>query len=243
MSVTFSTPVIAGNSTEEKLQSMQSWLFQFSEQLQYAINNLNISNFSEKGVSEVTNAVFDSSITGNVQDEFENLRSLVVKTAKTIEASYDELSARLESDYVAESDFGTYAKQALNELTVDADGITQNFSSFEELVAGVSNVKSSFETYVKEMKAYIKTGYIESLDAYGVAIGEERLDTDNEGNVIVSFNQFATLTSDELAFWTNGVKLGYFKGDALFVNGSIRIGAWNIDPFDGLSIKYVQGED
>ena len=241
MSVTFNPPIIAGTSTEEKLQSIQSWLFQFSGQLQYTLNNLDTSNFSEKGIAEVANVSSNNSYQEEAQDEFKSLRALIVKTADTIQASYEELSASLSSDYVAASEFGTYTKNALNEITANADGITQNFTSFEELVAGVNNVSTSFETYVKETNAYIKTGYIEQLDAYGVAIGEERTDRDQDGNEIVAFNQFATLTTDELAFWTNGVKLGYFKGDALFVNGSIRIGAWNIDPSDGFSIKYVEG--
>ena len=241
MSVTFSPPIIAGNSPEEKLQSLQSWLFQFSGQLQYTLNNLDTSNFSEKGIKEVANSSSDSSSANEAQDEFTALRSLIVKTADTINASYEELSTSLESDYVAVSDFGTYVNKAVNDVTVGADGITQNFSNLQELVAGVNNVQTSFETYVKDTKAYIRTGYIEQLDAYGVAIGEEQTEYDQDGNLIgIPFNYYATLTSEELAFWTNGVKIGYFKGNALFVNGSIRVGAWNIDPSDGFSIKYVE---
>lgn len=241
MSVTFNPPIIAGTSTEEKLQSIQSWLFQFSGQLQYTLNNLDTSNFSEKGIAEVAKVSSDNSNKTEVQDEFKSLRALIVKTADTIQASYDELSATLSSDYVAASEFGTYTKSALNEITANADGITQNFTSFEELVAGVNNVSTSFETYVSSTNAYIKTGKISDELGYGVAIGEERKDYDQEGNEIVSFNKFATLTSDELAFWELGVKIGYFKGNSLYVTGSLQLGNWNFDPSDGLSIKYVEG--
>ena len=230
MSVTFSPPVITGNSTEEKLQAVQSWLFQFTGQLQHAINNLDTSNFSQQGLSEVLTGTKDVPSVSEVSDEFKNLRALIIKTADTVQASYDELSATLKTDYVASSEFGSYKLEASNAFSITADGTTQNFTRFEEVASLISNVSS-----------YIKTGYLEQLDAYGVAIGEERLLTDVDGNEYEYFDQFATLTSDELAFWTGGVKIGYFKGDSLFVNGSIRVGSWNIEPSDGLSIKYVSG--
>lgn len=239
MSITFTMPTITGRTTEEKLQSIQSWLFQFTGQMQYALNNLDTSNFIDGSVSSSAQTDDIVAKAQKVSQEFEALRSLVVKTAKTIQSSYDELSKTLNSNYVANSVFGDYVEQATNTIALNADGVTQNYTRFEELSKGLSAVETSFETYVKNTNAYIRTGYLEQMDAYGVAIGEERLDVDEQGNEYIYFDQFAILTSDELSFWSSGVKLGYFKGDALFVNGAIRVGSWNIDPTDGLAIKYV----
>ena len=95
-----------------------------------------------------------------------------------------------------------------------------------------------FNTYVKKTNAYIRTGYIEHLGAYGVSIGQETTDT-IDGVEFVSFNQFATLTAQELAFWRDGVKIGYFNEDGLNVNKSIRIGRWSINTSGGFTITYV----
>ena len=244
MAVNFTVPTITGNTTDEKLRSLHSWLFQFTEQMQYAINNLDTSNFAPTTITKIVKAESTaSSSSQNTTAEFEALRSLVKKTADTVQASYDELSKTLKSNYVATSVFGKYVEEATNNIALNADGITQNFKRYEEASKSLSSVETSFNKYVKETNAYIRTGYLDQLDAYGVAIGEERVEYDENNNEYVYFDQFATLTSDELSFWASGVKLGYFKGDSLVVNGAIRIGAWSIDPSGGLAIKYVNGGD
>ena len=238
MSVIFSPPIITGNSSDEKLKSLQSWLYQFSEQLQYTLNNLDTSNFSEGGLKEIVNAEGVTQKSGAASEEFDTLKALIIKTANTVKENYDEITETLKGDYVAISDFGEYSENSKAVIVKNALGITQNFERIEEVSANLETVGTSFENYKKEIKAFIKTGYLEQLDTYGVAIGEEKVET-IDGNEVISFNQFATLTSEELAFWQYGVKLGYFKGDSLFVNGAIRIGRWAISPSDGFTIKYV----
>lgn len=239
MAVTFSPPIIAGNSTEAQLKAIQSWMYQFTEQVQYALNNLDISNFSKGGLEEIVSSTEASKSNEKAQSEFNSLKALIIKTSDTVKASYDEITERLESEYVASSDFGTYTEKATAEINETASGITQNYTRIEEVANALETIEVSFQTYVKKTNSYIRTGYLEQLDTYGVAIGEERTEYDEDGNEYISFNQFATLTSEELSFWQNGVKLGYFKGDSLFVNGCVRIGQWIIDPSNGLSIKYV----
>ena len=238
MAVTFAPPTITGGSAEAQLKSMQSWLFQFSEQLQYALNNLDTSNFSEGGLNEITNAGGSSQKSVATNEEFDALKSLIIKTSDTVSSSYQEITDTLKSDYFAISDFGEYSESNKQDIVKSALGITQNFSRIEGLATDLAKVDTSFQTYVKETNAYIRTGYLDQLETYGVAIGEEKTEV-IDGVEVVTFNQFATLTSEELAFWQYGVKLGYFKGDSLFVNGAIRIGRWAIDPSGGFTIKYV----
>ena len=238
MSVTFSPPVITGDTPEAQLKSMQSWLFQFSEQLQYTLNNLDTSNFSVGGLEAISGTKDDSKTSSAVREEFDSLKSLIIKTADTVDSYYEEITETLEMDYLAVSDFGTYSESANAEIVKNALGVTQYYERVEEVAANAETTDTSFNNYKRETQAYIRTGYIEQLDRYGVAIGEERKEQIDEVEA-TTFNLFATLTSDELAFWQNGVKLGYFKGDSLFVNGAVRIGRWAIDPSNGLTIKYV----
>ena len=237
MSVVFTPPVFSGGTSEEQLKSMQSWLFQFSEQLQYTLNNLDSSNFSSGGIEEATNTNNTEKKSPVVSDEVAALKSLIIKTANVVNSNYKEITETLESNYFAVSDFGEYSETNKAETVKSALGVTQNFSRIEEISTKLDTVETSFNTYVSDTKAYIRTGYLEQLDTYGVAIGEEREET-IDGNKAIVFNQLATLTSEELAFWQNGVKLGYFKGDSLFVNGVLRIGSWAIDPSNGFTIKY-----
>lgn len=241
MTVTFTPPVITGNTPETQLKAMQSWMFQFTEQLQYALNNLDSSNFSEKGLKEVvgSGSIDSADKSTPLQGEFDALKSLIIKTSNTVQAHYEEITETLKSDYIAISDFGEYSESNKATIFKTASGITQNYDRVEKVSKDLSTVETSFNSYVKETHAYIRTGYLEQLDTYGVSIGEELVEHDDEGNEYISCNQFATLTSEELAFWQNGVKLGYFKGDSLFVNGMVRIGRWAIDPSNGFTIKYV----
>ena len=213
-------------------------MFQFSEQMQYALNNLDTSNFSNGGLEEITGAKDAAKTNNAANEEFNALKSLIIKTSDTVKSYYEEVTETLESDYLAVSDFGEYSESNKQDIIKNALGITQYFSRVEEISGKLDTVEVSFDTYVKKTNAYIRTGYLEQLDTYGVSIGEEKVEIQN-GVEVVTFNQFATLTSEELAFWQNGVKLGFFKGDSLFVNGTIRIGRWAIDSSNGFSIKYI----
>ena len=238
MSVTFAAPVFTGSTPEEQLKSMQSWLYQFSEQLQYTLNNLDSSNFSSGVIKEITNAKYDSKSSSTVGDEVDVLKSLIIKTANTVKSRYDEITETLNSEYLATSDFGDYSENSKATIIKTALGVTQNYEKIVEIEKNLDTVDVSFNTYVNKTNAYIRTGYLEQLDAYGVAIGEEITET-IDGNEAVIFNHFATLTAKELAFWQNGVKVGYFQGDSLYVNGDIRIGDWAISQVSGFTIKYV----
>lgn len=238
MGFNFTPPNITGNTAEAQLKSMQSWLHQFGEQLQYAINNLDTSNFSSGGLEEISGTRAASQSNGEVREEFDALKALIIKTSDTVESYYEEVSETLESDYLAISDFGEYSENNKVDIVKNALGVTQNYSRIEEVSRKLDTVETSFNTYVSKTNAYIRTGWLEQLQTYGVAIGEEKFETVN-GEERLSFNQFATLTAEELSFWQNGVKLGYFKGDSLFVNGAIRIDRWAIDISGGFSIKYV----
>ena len=237
MSVTFTPPAIMGATTEEKLKSMQSWLFQFSEQLQYTLNNLDTSNFSNGGLKEITNANGETQNSAATSEPFDALKSLIIKTADTVKANYKEITETLESDYYAVSDFGEYSEMNKVDIVKSALGLVQYFNRTEAVEKKLDTVEVDFNSYVKKTNAYIRTGYLEQLGAYGVSIGQETTDT-IDGVEVVVFDQFCTLTAEELAFWNNGVKLGYFNSDGLYVNGSIRIGRWSIDTSGGFTIRY-----
>lgn len=241
MGFNFTPPNITGNTPDAQLKSMQSWLYQFGEQLQYAINNLDTSNFSEGGIKQIVNAqgeTIGENQIEQVRGEAKSLKALIIKTADTVKSNYEEITETLESDYLAISDFGEYSENNKADIVKSALGITQYYTRMEEVSRKLDTVETSFNTYVSKTNAYIRTGYLEQLEMYGVAIGEEKFET-VDGEERLAFNQFATLTSEELAFWQNGVKLGYFKGDSLYVNGNVRIGKWALDVSSGFSIKYV----
>ena len=241
MSVAITPPTLSGGTAEEQLKSMQSWMLQLSEQLQYALNNLDSSNFSDAGIEQITKAngtSNDSSDSSDIRGQVGVLKALIIKTSNTVKTHYDEIIETLESDYLATSDFGDYSETAKATTVKNALGVTQYFDRTEEVEKRLGTVETDFNNYVKDTKAYIRTGYIEQLDAYGIEIGEDTTET-IDGIEATIFNYFATFTSKELAFWQNGVRVGYFKGNSLYVRDDIRIGEWSISRDDGFTIKYV----
>ena len=79
-----------GNAEYERRQ-IRSYLFQLTEQLQYALNNLDIENFSEQGKAEVGQssgaAAKITQLTEEQASSFNKLRDEIIKTATEINGS------------------------------------------------------------------------------------------------------------------------------------------------------------
>ena len=249
MAFTISPPNITATNPEAKIRQMQDWLYQLTEQLNICQNNIEYESLNDDAKNLIGKEVakrIESGMTG----QFEEVKSIIVKTADIARAEYDKLSTELHSDYVAQSEFGNYRESAQAQIEANALGITQNYNRTTELETNVNNVDASFTTYKQQTSAYIKTGYLYdevvdgvSVPRYGLAIGESITSVDADGNEIYyKENQCATIIAGELAFWQNGTKIAYFNGQKLVVTSSIQIGDWLITNRNGLSVKYVGGD-
>ncbi|OKZ52666.1 MAG: hypothetical protein BHV94_08635 [Clostridiales bacterium 59_14] len=173
----------------------------------------------------------------------EELKTLIIKTASVIQKSVDALQTRLESEYVAQSEFGTFRETMSNEITATAQGLEQSFRTYSEIM----------DNYITTTNGYIRQGVVgyEGLTpVIGIAIGQDIKVTGAKETVggveyetIDTTQNMSIWTADKLSFYVSGREVAYFANDALTVTnihtGSITMGSWTVDASGGYSIRWT----
>ena len=163
----------------------------------------------------------------------------------------EELTARLQEEYVAVSDFGTYVERLSAYLEANPEALTQYYSFCSDLQANTDAVSAAFGQYKTETEGYIRTGivgYNGSIPIYGVAVGQGLTVTDVDGETVVDQNNFrATFTAQRLSFWQDANEVAYVSNNRLYITnitvlGGIAIGAWSVEAAEGgLAFRWIGG--
>lgn len=233
-------PNITANNTEGKVDQIHSYLFQLSEQLLYAFNEVEreekalVRKIETKSLASGTNDVAEA------QNTFNAIKSLIIKSADIINAYYEEMNSRFDQVYVAESDFGIYAEQTAQQITANAEGIEQIIESVKAIISSVENIEDT----ILKSESYIKTGILgtdeDGFDITGLEIGQKNIKNGEE-----VFNKFARFTADRLSFYDqNDVEVAYISDYRLYIteaqiSGNIVIGKYVIDSSNGLLFKWA----
>ena len=252
MAVTIPTPRITAASDRERLQQIQSYLYQMAGQLQWAFNTI------ETGTTGVTvqspapqSARSENGAVENPKATFAALKDLIIKSADIVEAYYDTISAKLEGKYVAQSDFGTFAEETRLELEGTSASISQIYTNEQTILtdlntlAGNADALSGKVTELTEQNkalgddleqltrqslltnAYIKSGLLyyreDGSPVYGLEIGQ----TNSAGGETV-FDKFARFAADRLSFFdSNDVEVAYISDYKLYItNAEISGSLW-----------------
>ena len=233
------------------------YLYRVTEQLNLALSNLGAENFASDSTAR---QVLSGGMSGEQKKTLErglgNLKSLIIKTAQTVQAEIQVLETSLESKYVAVSDFGTYQEDIAARLTATAEKIEQAISYYAALSDALGGVSDEFDAYTVEVQGYIRQGiigYEDAVPVIGIAIGRDLSVTGAQEtvdgkvyDVIDTTSNMSVWTPDKLAFYINGTEAAYFSNGALYVGtvivqNKLVIGQkeWQIDHANGLSIKWI----
>ena len=142
MGIDLRLPNISGNEREQLVQ-IRSYLYQLIPQLQFALNNVSTSN--TQVVTTTPRSLLPSSNNGyglstitdddnTAQATFNSIKSLIIKSADIVEAYYEEINKKLESIYVAQSDFGDYAEKTSQEIEATSTSTTQRFENIQIII-------------------------------------------------------------------------------------------------------------
>ena len=162
MSIDLRMPSINGNDREQLIQ-IRSYLYQLIPQLQWALNNVNVSGVSSDAVMQTTRVIGSSSSgssssgssLGSMSAEsvFSTLKPLIIKSADIVQAYYEEINKRLEGVYVAESDFGTYVEQTSLDIEETSKYVNQKYSDVQAIITTeVGAVNSKIEETSGDVK-------------------------------------------------------------------------------------------
>lgn len=226
-SLSLSYPALSGDTIENQIFSIKSYLYQLTDQL-------NLADWSaQKVLEEIGTAVdFPEETAEGVEteskiQEYASIKSLIIKTADYAAANSEEFKLSLRSDYVAISDFGEYFETA----TVDIDGNSVGITQLYSYSAGIRNDMDDVNIHTQ---TYIKTGllyYDGVVPVYGVGVGNVGTTVDANGEKVLDRNNLlGTYTADEIAFWYGGSKKAYINATSVYfpsatiTGGSINIG-------------------
>ena len=246
MSANLRLPNIPPGTPQEQMKHMQSYMYQLVEQLQWALDNFDTQTKSSTTIAIQTGSSSKPtpSTTADAAATFEAIKSLIIKSADIVGAYYEEISRRLEGEYVAVSDFGTYTQNTSQEIVSNSTNITTTFNNLQEVKTGVNSSLGDLAGEVGQVGAKVSTvdeelssklgsmgETVESVDAYikeiraGIKMGElyegvygievGQKTTENGEEV---FNKFARFTADKLSFYdNNSTEVAYISDYKLYI--------------------------
>ena len=247
-------PPYPNGSLQQQLTQQYSYLFQMAQQLNMALTALEGGTAAPSGSSAARRSTGASASAADVSsadnEQFQNLRAMIVKTAKQISRNMEQLELRLGEEYVAASQFGTYVQRLSAYLEANPEALTQYYSFCSDLAANVAAVDAAFSSYRLDTEGYIRTGivyYDGPAPVYGVAVGQNLTTTETDGKKVVDQNNFrAVFTAQKLSFWQDSTEIAYVSNNRLYITNitvldSIGIGSWRMDSGSGLTFKWIGG--
>lgn len=240
MSYDFRIPNITAPTPEGQIIQIHSYLFQLSEQLLYAFNEVDkqekamVEKIQAKGLGS------GNSSSAEATNTFNAIKALIIKSADIVNAYYTEINKRLEGIYVAQSEFGIYTEQTSQAITENSEGIESLFTNIQEITSDLEEISNT----LIDVEAHIKSGLLyyaeDGAPVYGLEIGQKNT---IDGEEI--FNKFARFTADRLSFYDqNDAEVAYVSDYKLYIteaqiSGNLMIGSYVIDSSDGLLFRWA----
>ena len=247
-------PPYPNGSVQQQLTQQYSYLFQMAQQLNMALAALESGGASAGGGQRKRAGAAASASAADAASEnneqFQNLRAMIIKTAKQVTRNMEQLEVRLGEEYVAASQFGTYVQRLSAYLEANPAALTQYYSFCSDLAANVAAVDAAISSYRLDTEGYIRTGivyYDGPAPVYGVAVGQNLTTTETDGKKVVDQNNFrAVFTAQKLSFWQDSTEIAYVSNNRLYITNitvldSIGIGSWRMDSGSGLTFKWIGG--
>ena len=250
MSANLRLPNIPPGTPQEQMKHMQSYMYQLVEQLQWALDNIDKQASATTSATTVVQVGSSSKPTPSsssidAEATFEAIKSLIIKSADIVGAYYEEINRRLEGEYVAVSDFGTYSEQTAQDIVTNSTNININLTNLQEVKTGVDSslgdlvgevgqvgtkvgevddrLSGELGSLMDEVEA--TSSYIRDIKA-AIKIGllydgvygiEVGQKTTEDGEEV--FNKFARFTADKLSFYdNNAVEVAYISDYRLYIS-------------------------
>lgn len=231
-------PNITGKTGTEQLAQIKSYLYQFAEQLQWALSTVEAGNSSNVAVQNAGTVAKKEDPTVN----FNQLKGLIIKSADIVNAYYEKIDSllKLSGDYTASSDFGTFKEETLNQLSVTNAQIQQNITDLQAIYDENGNIRAELL-----VNGHIYSGIIEYAMDGEAKVGIEIGQTTTEDGV-KTFNKFARFTANKLSFYdANSIEVAYISDYKMvittaWVKGNLQIGSGFIfDTSNGIALRPV----
>lgn len=239
MGINIALPKITATTPAEQVQQLQSYLFQMTEQLNWALSAIETSNGTTSASSAVKFEQNEEISPKEAEDTFNSIKALIIKSADIVKAYEETIMADFNGTYFADSDFGTYLEQTSKSVEENSRFTNEVYTNVQTISSRVKDIED--ETLASE--AYIKRGLLYYDDSgkaiYGVEVGE----TNEDG----TFLKYARFMSDRLSFYdANGTEVAYIGAGCLYIVGrsvflgELQFGGYKIDTSDGVAFTWIE---
>ena len=235
-------PNITGKTDAEQLAQIKSYLYQFAGQLQWALGTVQTggSTGGSAGVQVQTNG----SVTKQEDpaSNFNQLKGLIIKSADIITAYYEKIDnmLKLSGYYTAQSDFGTFKEETLNQLIATDKNIQQNIQDLQAIYDENGNIKAELL-----VNGHVYSGIIEYAKDGEAIVGIEIGQTTTNGDE-KTFERFARFTANKLSFYdANSTEVAYISDYKMviteaWVKGNLWLGSGFVfDTTNGIALRPV----
>lgn len=241
-------PNINATTESGQLAQIRSYLYQFSEQLKWALNNIETNGGSSDASSSAIQQLISSSTSSDgSQTSFEDLKALIIKSADIIDSYYEEINKRLEGVYVAQSEFVTYYEKSSVDLKATSDGLVEKYNQIQLILDKLGEKVNGIETdaNIKSgLLKYTEIGEQDGIPIYGIQVGQT---TEVDGvEVFNKLSQFSTLGVELYIAENETEPRTYLHINELSVPnakipGTLTLGEYNLDTSDGIAFKWFGG--
>lgn len=240
-------PNITAKTEKEQLEQIKSYLFQFAQQLNWALANIDSKADEARTKIEATTEQKDA--VEHAQATFAEVKSLIIKSADIVNAYSEEISKRLDGLYVAESDFGKYKEETSATFEANSKEVSIRFDNQQTMITDLGAdvesidgvlVRKDNETTIIGSQAWVKIGLLENngFPIYGIEVGQENSHGDQKTM------KFAQYRSDGVhLFDQNGSEVATISNLKLTItNAEVKdLVITNTLEFDGYSLVTKNG--
>lgn len=241
MGIDLRLPNITAQTPEERINQIQSYVYQLVEQLNWALNTVGEESVRQEAIQVLNGGT--EAVSTDADKTFNEIKSLIIKSADIVNSYYDSIKRRLDGVYVAESVFGQYREDTSLDIDANTKNITQLYSDLQQITSDVLEINNS----LIETNAWIRTGLLEydesGVPVYGMEVGQKSLVNDEE-----VFNKYARFTAAGIYFYLPGYSnaVAWMSGQKLYISnaeitGTLTLGNYTFDSTNGLVIKWIGG--
>lgn len=242
MAIDIRTPNINAPTESGRLEQIRSYLYQISEQLNWAFRTVE-TNISTVTQQSVQTGAKTSTPEEETLSNFNSLKALIIKSADIVAAWSDDIVKLVDQKglYVAKSDYGTFEEATFSEVFADVKGLKENIVNRQEILDENGNIQAKLL-----VNGHIFSGIIEYAKSGEAIIGIEIGQT-TEANGKEVFKQFARFTADRLSFYDSiGTEVAYISDEELVITtakilGNLLFGettGYKLDTSDGIIFKW-----
>lgn len=214
-------PNLTGKTPTEQIDQLKRYLYGLVEELNLreGKDGIRIQPINTIPENQGSNGTAEETRVSPV-GQFNQIKSLIIKSADIINAYSEEITRRLDGHYVAESEFGTYKEQTSQQILENSTGITRSFANIQKLEGQIEGMIAA-NAYVRQGLLFtVGEGNAEKLEdelgqnladgtpVYGVEVGQT-VSVDG----VETFRKFARFTSYGMTLYDSNDNLSAYITD------------------------------